>query len=471
MEIRVTNLESPEANHEVMVWFTDYLSHQHELIGRSGSVCPFVKPALQAKTLVMDVAHFQEQHGLKELCMLMRQQIDRFTNLQWADDKTSIRTLVTLIATMPEHLGILLDEAQRRTKEYAVNKGLMIGQFHPHCPEPAVHNPDFPVARAPEMLFAIRPMAIHDILFLHPHPAMFAEYQKRFAHRYDSPDSSVPEDYAHLYNLAQQRGRGRGEYIDYQSIDLLLSLQHPHTDHPSEMVFYLTGQVKELLFKLVYEQTRAVRLSLVKDNVGNAIWEMRRITAGLNVLIRVWDILDTLAPTEFNAFREQLKGASGIDSYMFRMVEFSLGHKSARLAARYVDIPGVAEEVYRTLNDTSVYDEALALLCRKGLLSLEIFSPTITANADVITNAWADIYRTKGPGDELFLLAEALIDVAEMFARWRTLHQLTVERMIGSKTGTGGTDGIGWLRRTAEHRFFPELWAARTLLSAGPAPF
>ncbi|MFD1554949.1 tryptophan 2,3-dioxygenase [Paraburkholderia silviterrae] len=461
---------APHAHPETQAWLDDYLSRGHEKLGRAGHVCPFVRPAMNAGTLLMQTAAYDDSSGLAGLCKLMRQQIDKFSAMQWPVDKASIAGLVTVFEEMPAHRWVLLDEAQRRVKGYAVPLGCMIGQFHPRCAEPAALNPEFPVSRSPEPLFAIRRMALHDILFLHASPPMFAEYQQRFGDRYNDPDHPVPETYARLYALAQQRGRGRGEYVDYQSIDVLLSLQQPRTDHPSEMVFYLSGQAKELLFKLMHEQARAVRMELASDHIDEAVWGLHRITATLDVLSRMWDVLGTLAPTEFNTFREQLGGASGIDSYMFRMVEFVLGRKSETLAARYASVPGIAEDVYRAFHDSSVYDEALSLLVRHELLDRDAADPA-RRNADVVSEAWADVYRTQGPSNALFRLAEALMDVAEGFGRWRALHLLTVERMIGSKSGTGGTDGVAWLRRSAEHRFFPELWTARTLLSSAPAPF
>ena len=456
---------------ETRAWLEDYLSRGHEDLGRTGNVCPFVKPAMNAGMLMMETAVFDEnKDGLAELCALMRRQVDRFSEMTWPQGKEQFATLVTVIDGLPEHLGVLLDEAQRRTKGYAVKHGYMLGQFHPRCAEPAALNPAFPVSRAPEAVFAVRSMAQHDILFLHASPAMYQEYLKRFGELYENPDKPVSKTYGRLYEMAKQRGNGRGPYVDYQSIDVLLSLQNPHTDHPSEMAFYLSGQAKELLFKLVYEQARAVRVELASDRAEEAIWGLRRLRAALNVLSGMWELLGTLAPTEFNTFREQLGEASGLGSYMFRMAEFVLGRKSEDLAKRFAQIPGIAEDVYRAFHDTSVYDEALLLMSRRGLLPEEAADPE-TRDADAVTEMWAAIYRQHGPSSELFRLAEALMDVAEGFGKWRALHLLTVERMIGSKPGTGGTEGIAWLRQSADHRFFPELWAARTLLTSGPAPF
>jgi tryptophan 2,3-dioxygenase len=257
-------------------------------------------------------------------------------------------------------------------------------------------------------------------------------------------------------------------YIDYQSIDVLLSLQHPRSGDPSELTFYVLGQVKELLFKLVYEELVRVRGLLDEDDVSGSVWALRRIRRVVELLVSSWDVLGTLAPTEFNAFRDHLGQASGFQSYMYRMVEYVLGNKVEALARPHRNVPHVSEQVDRALREPGVYDAAVALLARRGAsVPREVlerdFSQQAAPHPDV-ERAWADVYRDGGPADELFLLAEGLMDVAEAVCRWRSVHLLVVERIIGTKPGTGGTAGVPWLRRINEHRFFPELWTARRLL-------
>ncbi|GGS89267.1 tryptophan 2,3-dioxygenase [Streptomyces cinerochromogenes] len=256
-------------------------------------------------------------------------------------------------------------------------------------------------------------------------------------------------------------------YIDYQSIDVLLSLQHPLSEAPAEPTFYVLGQVKELLFKLLYGELCAVRARLDDDDVAQAVWTLRRARRVIELLTRTWDVLGTLAPTEFNAFREQLGRASGFQSYMYRMLEYVLGNKNAAMARPHRRVPHVHVQVQEALRAPSVYDAALHLLARRGsvipdaVLVRDVSEPYVPHEA--VERAWADQYRG-GPGDDMFELSEALIGVAEGFGRWRSLHLLTVERIIGTKAGTGGTTGVQWLRRAAEYRIFPELWSSRGLL-------
>ncbi|GHF58642.1 tryptophan 2,3-dioxygenase [Streptomyces mashuensis] len=257
-------------------------------------------------------------------------------------------------------------------------------------------------------------------------------------------------------------------YIDYQSIDVLLGLQHPRSGAAPELTFYILGQVKELLFKLVYEEMVRVRGLLDQDRTADAVWSLRRSRRVIELLVSTWDVLGTLAPAEFNAFRDHLGQASGLQSYMYRMVEYVLGNKEPALARPHRRVPGVSEAVQEALNSPSVYDAALALLARHGA---DIPAAVLTRDMSRpyepdphVERAWAGVSRRADPADPLFLLAEALMDVAEGMYRWRALHLLTVERVIGFKPGTGGTHGVAWLRRVTEHRFFPELWTARGTL-------
>ncbi|TDV57406.1 tryptophan 2,3-dioxygenase [Actinophytocola oryzae] len=257
-------------------------------------------------------------------------------------------------------------------------------------------------------------------------------------------------------------------YIDYQSIDVLLSLQHPRSDAPVEMTFYIMGQVKELLFKLLYEQLCQVRGLLDLDRVADALRELRRVRTVVDLLVRAWDVLGTLAPTEFNSFRDYLGHASGVQSYMYRMVECVLGNKDPALVRPYAKVPGVREQVAAALTGPSLYDAAIALLVRRGapieaaVLDRDLTRPYRPAPS--VERAWVEIYRSSEAAAPDFQLAEALMDLAEGMSRWRAVHLLTVERVIGAKPGTGGSSGIRWLRRVNEHRFFPELWSARCLL-------
>ncbi|MGW0210928.1 tryptophan 2,3-dioxygenase [Streptomyces sp. NPDC003233] len=264
---------------------------------------------------------------------------------------------------------------------------------------------------------------------------------------------------------------GSTPYIDYQSIDVLLSLQNPRTDAPAELTFYVMGQVKELVFKLLVTEVNRTRDLLYEDRFDEALRTLRRIERVQRVLESTWEALGTITASEFNEFRDHLGEASGLQSYMYRQLEFCLGNKSPRLATAHLGVPGVAEQVELALRSPSLWDAAIAFLHRTPGRSVHL--PAECLERDFATPyqphpqveaAWAEVYRAPGEHPKLYALGEALGEVSYRFGLWRTTHLLVVERILGNKPGSGGTTGVPWLRRSAEHRFFPELWSAKSLL-------
>lgn len=263
------------------------------------------------------------------------------------------------------------------------------------------------------------------------------------------------------------RARTNTAYSEYANMDTLLSLQQPRTGAATEHGFIILSQVKELLFKLLHTEFVAARDHLAADEVEHALWTLRRAHRVQNLLLSCWDALDTISPGEFASFRDVLGTASGFQSFGYRRLEFLLGNKNEHLTRPHRDTPQYAE-VLATLREPSLYDEAIRLLARRGLdipgdLTDRDFAQPYEPN-DAVTAVWRLVYARPDRHHELFLLAEALMDTATLFARWRYTHLLTVQRMLGDKPGTGGTEGSRWLRRIAEHRFFPELWTVRSAL-------
>jgi tryptophan 2,3-dioxygenase len=254
-------------------------------------------------------------------------------------------------------------------------------------------------------------------------------------------------------------------YIDYHNVDVLLSLQHPRTQEPAELTFYTVGQVQELLFKLLFTDVNRVRDRLFDDAIDDALWHLRRVERTQRLLVASWEPVSAITAAEFAGFRNELGVASGLQSYMYRQLEFALGHKSPRMAEAHKAVPWVHELVDAALRAPSVYDAALAVLRRRGapIAERQDFSRPYEPDP-AAEQAWAGIYRAPGQDHQLYLLAEALSEVGYQHSLWRSTHLLVVERILGHKPGTGGTDGVDWLRRVSEHRFFPELLAARSTL-------
>ncbi|MYX98905.1 tryptophan 2,3-dioxygenase [Streptomyces sp. SID486] len=260
---------------------------------------------------------------------------------------------------------------------------------------------------------------------------------------------------------------GSTPYAHYARMDELLALQHPLSRADTEPGFIIMSQVKELLFKLLHTELSTVRDQLDEDRLGEALWTLRRAARVQQVLLVSWETFSVLSPAEFAEFRDVLGSASGFQSAGYRRLEFLLGNKNPAMAEPHRGTAGHAAVVSQ-LREPSLYDAALALLERRGLLA-----PAGSGGRDAtqpyrsgpeVEAAWEAVYRDPARHHELHLLAEALMDTADQFARWRYTHLVTVQRMLGAKPGTGGTDGVAWLARISEHRFFPELWSVRSTL-------
>lgn len=257
-------------------------------------------------------------------------------------------------------------------------------------------------------------------------------------------------------------------FVKYVRSDVLFSLQQFRTGSGAERSFLIMSQVMELLFKLAYDESVRARRLLDADDVAGALWNLRRLRHVYSMLSSTWDVLSAMSPTEYGEFREQLGEGSGFQSYMYRHMEFSLGNKNPAMAAAHRGDEKAHRELRRTLAEPSLYDAVLRLLRRRGLpvpdACVERDWSAPYEEQDAVVEVWRTVYSERDEYGDLYRLAEALVDLAHDFARWRSLHLLTVERLLGAKTGTGGTSGVNWLRRVSEHRFFPELWSVRSTL-------
>ena len=153
---------------------------------------------------------------------------------------------------------------------------------------------------------------------------------------------------------------------------------------------------------------------------------------------------------------------------MYRHVEFILGNKSETMCSVHENVPHIYPAIKDNLEAPSLYDEVIRMLARRGHnISPECldrnWSESYAPHAS-IENAWLDIYKTPGPDNDLYLLGEQLTEIADVMSQYRWRHFVTVERILGYKPGTGGSSGVGWLRKVVDHRFFPELWSIRSEL-------
>ncbi|WP_224297751.1 tryptophan 2,3-dioxygenase [Streptomyces olivaceus] len=257
-------------------------------------------------------------------------------------------------------------------------------------------------------------------------------------------------------------------YVSYARMDTLHELAVPRSESPRELTFILISHVKELLFRVVHTEIDQARKQLRSRRPQDACASMERAVRAQRVLLASWDVMTAMTPDEFLTFRDVLGTASGTQSFMYRALEFSLGNKdphSVRDCLSHLDrYPVLRAE----LDAPSLYDEALRYLGGNGLpVPAHVLERDVTRQYEAdpgVEEVWLSVYRAPGRHPREHRLAEALTELSYQFSLWRANHLLVVERMLGSKPGTGGTSGLGWLRSINEHRFFPELWAARTRL-------
>jgi tryptophan 2,3-dioxygenase len=255
-------------------------------------------------------------------------------------------------------------------------------------------------------------------------------------------------------------------YERYVGVRQLQALVRPVTDHPAEPSFLVVTQVMELWFALLRREWELAQRCLRDDDLDGALAALHRSVHHLRTLDATWDSILWLTPTEFNGFRDQLGEASGFQSYAYRHVEFLLGLKGESVLRPHRGLPAVHADLERALAANSLEDDVLAFLARRGLPvpadALERDRSVTHEAQPEVTALWVDVYRDPRPGNDLFVLGEALTDIAEIFTSWRQRHVTAVRRAMGAKPGSGGSSGLAWLERSAARVVFPDLWAART---------
>jgi tryptophan 2,3-dioxygenase len=257
-------------------------------------------------------------------------------------------------------------------------------------------------------------------------------------------------------------------YGRYLHLDEILGAQHPVStpEHHDELLFILQHQTSELWLKLVLHELRTVLRQLAGDDLRPALKGLARVKHIQRQLTEQWSVLATLTPSEYAEFRSFLGTSSGFQSYQYRAVEFTLGNKDARMLSMFDDDPAAKEMLTTALEAPSVYDEFLRYLHRSGHeVPVEILQRDVTLpyryNADLVP-VLVRIYERKDEFWEAYEACEELVDLEENFQLWRFRHLKTVERTIGFKRGTGGSSGVGFLRKALDLTFFPELYAVRT---------
>ena len=255
-------------------------------------------------------------------------------------------------------------------------------------------------------------------------------------------------------------------YGDYLHLDKLLGAQAPLSGQHDEMLFIVMHQASELWMKLCIHELRAAMAQIRQDALDPAFKMLARVSRVQAQLTQSWDVLSTMTPADYSAFRDSLGKSSGFQSHQYRTLEYLLGNKNGAMIEVHRRTPAIYQQLHEALHTPSLYDESLRLLGRRGFAlppdCLERdWSEPYVERPEVIA-AWLEVYRNTDEHWDLYELAEKLVDVDQRFQLWRFSHLKTVERIIGYKRGTGGTSGVSYLAKALELRFFPELWSVRT---------
>jgi len=257
-------------------------------------------------------------------------------------------------------------------------------------------------------------------------------------------------------------------YGDYLKLDLLLGAQAPLSDSHDELLFIVIHQATELWLKLMLHEVEAAQARLRADDPQPAFKMLARVSRIQAQIIQSWDVLSTLTPADYLSFRDRLAQSSGFQSYGYRLLEFALGNRNAATIAAHRHNSALAARLDAALRAPSLYDDAIALLARRGFAidrAVLTRDPSRPWRREAsVEAAWRAVYADTAAHWELYQLAEKLVDIEDWFQQWRFRHMKTVERIIGQKAGTGGSSGVGYLKRALDYAFFPELWAIRTAL-------
>lgn len=263
---------------------------------------------------------------------------------------------------------------------------------------------------------------------------------------------------------------GRQTYSTYLRLDRLLSAQEPLSDpaHHDELLFIIQHQTTELWFKLIIHELRAAMACIADDDLEPSFKILARVKHIQTLLFDQWNVLSTLTPTEYSQFRSVLGSGSGFQSVQYRWVEFLLGNKDRRMIEMHRHDPEAVEQLTAALEAPSIYDEFLRHLARRGLpIPQHVLDRDITTphkSDPGVVEALRQIYAEPNDRWDAYEMCEKLVDIEEHFSLWRFRHVRVVERVIGFKTGTGGSSGVPFLRKMVDHTFFPELWEVRTHL-------
>jgi tryptophan 2,3-dioxygenase len=308
-------------------------------------------------------------------------------------------------------------------------------------------------------------------------------------------------------------------YHDYLQLDKILNAQEPESathNLPAhdETLFIIIHQTYELWFKQLHHEADSVvdimRKPAVNDNspeLQTIVHRLNRMAVILRVLIHQIDILETMTPMDFLDFRDMLRPASGFQSWQFKLLEAKLGLKfehrhakeyyTSQLRQEHIDIIKKAESEHSFLQLVNDWLERMPFFDDKELWkdfvsekeehpfwteykkrydgslaeaeknNLELFDEvflrqgethyTFSAKANRAA-LFIMLYRGYPILQLPFQLLNNLLEIDEQLSTWRHRHINMVNRMIGTRIGTGGSSGKDYLKAAADkHYIFKEI--------------
>ena len=256
-------------------------------------------------------------------------------------------------------------------------------------------------------------------------------------------------------------------YGSYLALEQLLSAQRLESDPPAhdELLFITIHQVYELWFKQLLHEATAARDAMLGQGTGarvgeNRLWWAEHLLRRMHVIERVLvaqvDVLETMTPQDFLEFRQKLAPASGFQSVQYRELEFLSGAKDPSFVRRFKGLSDAERErLQRRLEEPTLWDAFLHVLRERGLRA---------DDDEQVTESVRRAAHDRSSYSDIWALAEGLLEHDELAAAWRARHVVMVERMIGTKTGTGGSSGAAYLRSRLPLQYYPLLWELRSRL-------
>jgi len=256
-------------------------------------------------------------------------------------------------------------------------------------------------------------------------------------------------------------------YSSYLRLGELLDLQTPASggEEHDETLFIVIHQVYELWFKQVLHEADLLRRAFERNDRPLVLSTLKRILTIFKTLVSQVDILETMTPVSFSSFRFRLDTASGFQSFQFRELETVLGHRVPGVASRMPEGSEERRRLEERLRQPSIYDAFLHFLAQNGYaipreaLQRDFSQPPV--EDERIRRILVKIYHTDPANRDV---CERLVDLDEGLQEWRYRHVKMVQRTIGTKSGTGGSAGVDYLKTTLSKPLFPDLWTIRTAL-------